>query len=282
MKRKNLFPDVISKGDSERCAGRFAFSENELTSLIAIIIIKYFLHFETWNSASAADDSYILIWVLHPDGKPMPVFGADPDEDFGSELWKCESTLRGHIEDVVDLSWSANGKKLASCGIDNSVIVWDPWNKTKLAQLTNHTHYVQGVSVDPFGKLYASLSADRTMRCWVDRKKKTKKKERFASKAAVSKVIPTKEHEREVRLFWDDTLVGFVRRLQWCPVGLLLACPGAEIGPVVDPSRKGRKPKDQNNSKNGVENAMEIDKAVVQSKSSSEGDTKQKPEVSHL
>lgn len=225
--------------------------------------------------ASAADDSYILIWVLHPDGKPMPVFGADPDEDFGSELWKCESTLRGHIEDVVDLSWSANGKKLASCGIDNSVIVWDPWNKTKLAQLTNHTHYVQGVSVDPFGKLYASLSADRTMRCWVDRKKKTKKKERFVSKAAVAKVIPTKEHEREVRLFWDDTLVGFVRRLQWCPVGLLLACPGAEIGPVSDPSRKGRKPKDQ---KNAVENAMETDKVTVQTKTSSEGDTKQKPE----
>jgi len=228
--------------------------------------------------ASAADDSYILIWVCHPNGKPAPVFGADPDEDFGSELWKCESTLRGHIEDVVDLSWSANGKKLASCGIDNSVIVWDPWNKTKLAQLTNHTHYVQGVSVDPLGKLYASLSADRSMRCWVDRKKKTKKKDRFVSKAAVSKVIPTSEHEREVRLFWDDTLVGFVRRLQWCPVGLLLACPGAEIGAVSDPSRKGRKPKDQNNAKNADENAMETDVVTVQIKTSNEGGTKQKPE----
>ena len=39
---------------------------------------------------------------------------------------------------------------------------------------------------------------------------------------------------------------------------------------------------DQNNAKIAVENGMEIDKVAVQTKTSSEGDSKQKPEVSHL
>ena len=38
-------------------------------------------------------------------------------------------------------------------------------------------------------------------------------------------------YERAVRLWWDDTLPGFVRRLNWSPDGLLLACPAAELSP---------------------------------------------------
>ena len=34
-----------------------------------------------------------------------------------------------------------------------------------------------------------------------------------------------------MRLWWDDTLPGFVRRLSWSPDGLLLAAPGAELNP---------------------------------------------------
>ena len=41
------------------------------------------------------------------------------------ECWVTEFTLRGHIEDVNDLSWSADGSILGSSGIDHSIILWD-------------------------------------------------------------------------------------------------------------------------------------------------------------
>ena len=33
--------------------------------------------------------------------------------------------LRGHIEDIMDISWSPDGKMIVSGSIDNSVIVWE-------------------------------------------------------------------------------------------------------------------------------------------------------------
>ena len=47
------------------------------------------------------------------------------DEEVSKECWVTEFTLRGHIEDVNDLSWSANGQILGSSGIDHSIILWD-------------------------------------------------------------------------------------------------------------------------------------------------------------
>lgn len=41
------------------------------------------------------------------------------------ESWKCSSTLRGHNGDVLDLAWSAHDAWLASCSVDNTVIVWN-------------------------------------------------------------------------------------------------------------------------------------------------------------
>ena len=50
--------------------------------------------------------------------------GLDEDEE-STELWSTQKSLRGHIEDVSDLSWSHDRSKLASCGIDHSVFIWD-------------------------------------------------------------------------------------------------------------------------------------------------------------
>ena len=43
--------------------------------------------------------------------------------------------------------------------------------------------------------------------------------------------IQPEGYERPVRLWWDDTLPGFVRRLSWSPDGLFLAAPSAELNP---------------------------------------------------
>ena len=38
-------------------------------------------------------------------------------------------------------------------------------------------------------------------------------------------------YSRPVRIWWDDSLPGFVRRLTWSPDGLILVCPSGEINP---------------------------------------------------
>ena len=75
--------------------------------------------------ATAADDSIIIIWKYEPGRAPMQTLGDGDDEENSVECWITSQTLRGHIEDVSDLSWSRDGTKLASSGIDHSVIIWD-------------------------------------------------------------------------------------------------------------------------------------------------------------
>ena len=43
----------------------------------------------------------------------------------GVEIWRCVGTLTGHTNDVLDLSWAPHDSWLASCSVDNSIIVWN-------------------------------------------------------------------------------------------------------------------------------------------------------------
>ena len=58
----------------------------------------------------------------------------------------------------------------------NFITLTDFLQGRKLTMCQNHVHYAQGVAVDPFGSLIASLSADRTLKFYTETKKK---KERF-------------------------------------------------------------------------------------------------------
>ena len=94
-----------------------------------------------------------------------------------------------------------------------------------------HTHYVQGCSFDPFGQIVASLSADRTLRFYQQVKKN--KKSKSSEWKQTIKCHALQQDDKQVRLWWDDTLPGFVRRLTWSPEGTLLAAPGAEFNKSV-------------------------------------------------
>lgn len=41
------------------------------------------------------------------------------------ETWRCATTLRGHNGDVLDMAWSPHDAWLATCSVDNTVIVWN-------------------------------------------------------------------------------------------------------------------------------------------------------------
>lgn len=57
-------------------------------------------------------DAYIIIW--RNDRK-------EPEE----ENWTVEKSLRKHLGDVTDLSWSADSNYLLSASIDSTAVLWD-------------------------------------------------------------------------------------------------------------------------------------------------------------
>ncbi|CAH8580872.1 unnamed protein product [Heterobilharzia americana] len=127
--------------------------------------------------ASAGMDKVIMLWSKTATAsRPIQVFGSKEPTKF-TEHWRCVSTLRGHSGDVIDLSWSHDGNRLASTSVDNSIIVWC---RQKLpsgsgytnnsfclqATLRGHTNFVKGVTWDPVGRYLASQGDDLTVKIW--------------------------------------------------------------------------------------------------------------------
>lgn len=54
------------------------------------------------------------------------------------------------IGDILDLAWSPQDRWLASCSVDNNIIIWDVLNLPAMtAILKGHTGLVKGVTWDP-------------------------------------------------------------------------------------------------------------------------------------
>ena len=114
--------------------------------------------------ASGGDDKFIMIWQIarYAHGVTNPYAGSS-----NSETWRCAATLRGHSGDILDLSWSPKHPYLASCSVDNTIIIWNTnkWNEV-IHTISGHTGLVKGVSFDPIGKYLSSQSDDKTLKVW--------------------------------------------------------------------------------------------------------------------
>lgn len=63
---------------------------------------------------------------------------------FGGCVWSQ------NIGDVLDLAWSPQDQWLASCSVDNNVIIWDANDFPTIVKiLKGHSGLVKGVSWDP-------------------------------------------------------------------------------------------------------------------------------------
>ncbi|XP_060944917.1 chromatin assembly factor 1 subunit B [Limanda limanda] len=179
--------------------------------------------------ASGGDDAAILLWKLNDSKEPdqLPAFQEDEDAQLNKESWSVVKTLRGHIEDVYDISWTRDGNFMVSGSVDNTAIMWDINKGQKLCILNDHKSYVQGVTWDPLGQYVATLSCDRVMRVYSAHTKKRA--------FSISKMSPGPVSEGEVkphRIFHDDSMRSFFRRLSFTPDGSFLIVPAGcvEIG----------------------------------------------------
>ncbi|MEA5518209.1 CHAT domain-containing protein, partial [Limnoraphis robusta] len=76
------------------------------------------------------------------------------------------NTLGGHVNWVRAVSFSPDGKLLATASGDNTVKLWDASTGKEIKTLTGHTNSVNGVSFSPDGKTLATASGDNTVKLW--------------------------------------------------------------------------------------------------------------------
>ena len=80
---------------------------------------------------------------------------------------KVIGSLQGHTRSVLSVSFSPDGKTLATSSADNAVRLWDVTSHEQIGEpLTGHTSSVSSVSFSPDGKTFATGSADKTVRLW--------------------------------------------------------------------------------------------------------------------
>ena len=75
-------------------------------------------------------------------------------------------TLSGHIDSVLSVAFSPNGRLLASGSSDNTINLWDVASGHSVRQFIGHKGQVFGVAFSPNGAMLASASGDRTVKLW--------------------------------------------------------------------------------------------------------------------
>ena len=74
--------------------------------------------------------------------------------------------LDGHTNAATCVSFSPDGKTLASGGGDSLVRLWDVRTGRELKTLKGHRNWIYSVSFSPDGSMLASTSGDHTIRLW--------------------------------------------------------------------------------------------------------------------
>ncbi|XP_042317041.1 chromatin assembly factor 1 subunit B [Sceloporus undulatus] len=171
--------------------------------------------------ASGGDDAAILLWKLNDnkESEPNP-FQDDDDNQLNKENWTVFKTLRGHLEDVYDICWTPDGNYMASASVDNTAIMWDVNKGQKVSIFNEHKSYVQGVTWDPVGQYIATLSCDRVLRVY-----NTQTKRVAFNVTKMPSGGGTEGEVKSYRMFHDDSMKSFFRRLTFTPDGSLLLAP---------------------------------------------------------
>ena len=91
--------------------------------------------------------------------QPLSVFRVRP-------VTRCVETMPGHTDAVIHLSYSPDGKKLASGGGDMAVRFWNVITSMPQYTCTGHRHHVLCTGWTPNGKTFVSADRSGEIRMW--------------------------------------------------------------------------------------------------------------------
>ncbi|RXN30829.1 HIRA protein [Labeo rohita] len=116
--------------------------------------------------ASGGDDKLVMVWKRAAFIGPSTVFGSS-SKLANVEQWRCVTILRNHTGDVMDVAWSPHDVWLASCSVDNTIVIWNARKFPEIVMtLKGHTGLVKGLTWDPVGKYIASQADDHSLKVW--------------------------------------------------------------------------------------------------------------------
>lgn len=119
-------------------------------------------------AAKKESGATIIIWSRR---EKFARFGSE-EKEVGWGPYK--TPLFGHVSDITDLKWSMDSKFLMSGSVDNAAILWNIDKMCMLQRFDGHTHFVQGVAIDPFFKYLITQGSDRCVKIWKSNKSKQK------------------------------------------------------------------------------------------------------------
>lgn len=105
-----------------------------------------------------------LSLALSPDGKTRAVGSTDNVVRFYRD--NSVRMLQGHTDAVWSITFSPNGKALASASDSGEVRLWCLETRKCTRAWNAHESSVRSVAFSPGGKILASASRDRTVRLW--------------------------------------------------------------------------------------------------------------------
>lgn len=184
--------------------------------------------------ATAGDGGTIIIWSVplnkRGNGNGCHFWGTYLQEEKELDVKILPSS---NCQDIMDISWSADSKRFVCGSLDHCIMVWElstanqNWTCVH-RDSTGHSHYVQGVALDPLGVYLASQGSDRAVCVYSNssnKKGKNKDKKEFMTKSKTIKRY-TNPNTKKHNLFADESTVeSFFRRLSWTSDGAFLIAP---------------------------------------------------------
>jgi WD40 repeat protein len=138
-----------------------------------------------WNPAKTQESivlkgRYVATWS--PDGTRLATGGqelgsVDPDSPdkrgkidiYDTKSWNPVATIEDQFFGATHghgASWSPEGRRLAMCGRDGKVKVWEIPSLRELLSVTAHTKGIRSVVWSPDGQLLATAGRDKLVKIW--------------------------------------------------------------------------------------------------------------------
>ncbi|WP_016953798.1 CHAT domain-containing protein [Anabaena sp. PCC 7108] len=119
------------------------------------------------KSLTKQHTDFIRAVAWSPDSKILVTVGGEKDRTV--KLWSREGqllqTLKGHTDGVYGVSFSPDGKTIATSSKDNTVKLWSREGQP-LQTLKGHAGWIWNVTFSPDGQFIASASEDNTVILW--------------------------------------------------------------------------------------------------------------------